>query len=332
MQPKTERLFIILLNILTHVGSGLLQRNALLIVQNPSATRHQRLMAALYALLISAAPILTAPTQTILIEKFGLAKTLGITSLFMLSILPFFAFENVRELYGEKKFKDVKSPSIPKKESTQRKGLQRVIDYVKITSYFSLLFVTYTTKNVLQAQQYTCMVEQQKSQGVSDAATKISYFVSLTTAANILLTRALNLSSLFAGSTRTVVPNKTPRGNIVLLLLSQSASLLGATFSNDYRIYPFYIAILNIATTILQQHLSREFINSKDGKELVQMSYSLNKVQTVIIPMLSSAMPALLAITGKKLRDAKITKLDKFRTQFALVFISQVLASLFFLL
>jgi hypothetical protein len=338
LSPRSERLLVILLNILTHVGSGLLQRNALLIVRNPSIARHQRLMAALYALLISAAPIYTVPVQTMLIEKYGLATTLAITSLFMLTLLPLFAFENVRELYGEKKFKDVKSPTKKKKENhdlVQTKSkLQRLLDYLKIGSYFSLLFVTYTTKNVLQAQQYSAMVSQQLSQGVgrTAATAKVALFVSLTTAMNLLVTRALNLSSWFTGSTRKVYPNKPPRGNITLLLLSQSAALLGATFSNDHRLYPFFVGVLNVVTTLLQQHLSREFINSKDGKELVQSSHLLTKIQMVIIPILASIMPALLSMTGQELLSKKIVKLDKYRINFALVLLGQVLASLFFLL
>jgi hypothetical protein len=348
LSSKTERSLIILLQILTHIGSGLLQRNALVIIENSSATsRHQRLMTALYVLLITAAPLLTVPIQSTLIERYGLPTTLAFTSMFMLMTLPLFAFENVRELYGEKKMKDVKSPSgeleeRKKKEHIrsileQKSMVKKIVDFTKILSYLSLLSVTYSVKQVLQAQQYTSIIKQQQAQGTGQISARAtaSFFTMLSMAVSLIVTRALNLAIIFTRSSQKIPTGRSsPSGNIALLLLSQSASLLGVAFSHNYRLYPFYMAALGVSTSLLQHHLSREFLTSKDGKLVLQNEF-LSKLRTIIIPMLSTIMPSLLALCSdiiSKQGFSTIFKGETFRIPFTLLFIVQLLASIFFLI
>ncbi|KAL0482736.1 ribosomal protein L20 [Acrasis kona] len=334
---ELQKIFVVILNIITHVCSGLLQRNALVIIQNASPTnRQQRLMTALYVLLTSASPLFIVGPQSYMITRFGLPFTLSVVSIIILIALPLFKFEDVREIYGEKK-KEARHLKAATKTDGQhynkdeKLGKRRkLLEMFKISSYLALLFSVYSSKHILQSQQYTSIVAALQEGGMDKnrAALNGSLSVSLTTVVNMILTRGLDLSVVFSSQ------SDSGHSNVLKLLVAHCASLIGVAYSRSTRLYPLYMAANSVTTTLLQQHLGAYAPRNNPDETSISGKVFQN-LQSIVIPLASLLMPTVLSYVFTLFEKSSHKSLlggDALRFKFSVLFVSQMIVTTLFLL
>jgi hypothetical protein len=317
------QLMFVILNCLAHMSSGVLQRNASLIVDNYSTVQKQRLMTAYYFILSTGSKIWTGPLQSIIIERYGLSIAFFITSIFCMACMPLFYTLEIEEFRGEnhqKIEKDQKPSSMKKKNHKMPKKhlKERISSILKTASYLCFLFASFTGKDILYSQSHSTL-EVCGRMGAKRAST-VSAIISI---ANIVVNRLLNLSQQFAGN--SLSQESTARYKVSTLLLIQNLSLIASILSKSSKMFAISFATFSVSLSLMNHHLVKAGLDSTNSTD---EQSKLNKFRILFMPIISALMPTIFSmIRNKFLYNVKMSPL---RLNLILLFIIQIISSIFF--